>query len=184
MEHLFSRIQVKTKKKRSSSKIEDFYPQIYAQMYTHSNYWGDAVVDHSQTIGENTAKLLGEIYPPIPSCFGTPARNAYFCQSDRYKLDEKEFMLASLEFMLYGRFSYSSLFCFFCSKLNKIILKKICFKLHLHGRVLAARIDILPFCFLKSHWSSTRRKIYVRFNLRNIAKHAPQKIKSQQLRCV
>ena len=30
-------------------------------MYTHSNYWGDADVDHSQTIGGDTAKLLGGI---------------------------------------------------------------------------------------------------------------------------
>ena len=57
MEHFFPQIQVKTKKKksspkiehffspnlgedqkkRSSSKIEHFFPQIYAQMHTHSN---------------------------------------------------------------------------------------------------------------------------------------------------
>ena len=36
-------------------------------MYTHSNYWGDADVDHSQTIGGDTAKLLEGIYPPIVS---------------------------------------------------------------------------------------------------------------------
>ena len=36
-------------------------------MYAHSNYWGDADVDHSQTIGGDTAKLLGEIYPPLVS---------------------------------------------------------------------------------------------------------------------
>ena len=34
-------------------------------MYTHSNYWGDADVDRSQTIGEDTAKLLEGIYPPL-----------------------------------------------------------------------------------------------------------------------
>ena len=53
-------------------------------------------------------------------------------------------------------------------------------KPHLHGRLLAARIDILPFFFLKSRRSLTRRKIHVRFCLRDIARHAPQKIKSQQ----
>ena len=58
MEHFFSRIQVKIKKKifiknrtlfspnssedhkkRSSSTIEHFFPTIYAQMYTQSNCW-------------------------------------------------------------------------------------------------------------------------------------------------
>ena len=34
-------------------------------------------------------------------------------------------------------------------------------KPHLHGRLLAARIDILPFFFLKSRRSLTRRKIHV-----------------------
>ena len=32
--------------------MEHFFPQIYAQMYTHSNYWGDADV-------EPLLKLLG-----------------------------------------------------------------------------------------------------------------------------
>ena len=53
-------------------------------------------------------------------------------------------------------------------------------KPHLHGRVLAARIDILPFFFFKSRWSLTRRKIHVRFCPRDIARHAPKNIKSQQ----
>ena len=43
-------------------------------MYTHSNYWGDADVDHSQTIGGDTAKLLEGYILPIPPCFGTPAQ--------------------------------------------------------------------------------------------------------------
>ena len=74
MEHFFPRIQVKTKKKRSSSAtMERFFPRIQvetcAQMHTrvkllggcrcrpYSNYWGD------------TVKLLGDISPPG---FGTP----------------------------------------------------------------------------------------------------------------
>ena len=72
MEHFFPQIQVKTKKKRSSTRIEHFSPNIYAQMYAHSNYWGDADVDHSQTIGGDTAKLLGGTYPPIPPLFRHP----------------------------------------------------------------------------------------------------------------
>ena len=53
-------------------------------------------------------------------------------------------------------------------------------KPHLHGRVSAARIDSLPFFFLKSRRSLTRCKIHVRFGLRDIARHAPRKIRSQQ----
>ena len=59
-------------------------------------------------------------------------------------------------------------------------LHEVDFKPHLHGRLLAARIDILPFFFLKSRRSLTRHKIHVRFCLRDIARHAPKKIKSQQ----
>ena len=61
MEYFFPQIQVKTKKKKSSSKIEHLFPQIYAQMYTHSNYWGDADLDHSQTIGGIQPNYWGEI---------------------------------------------------------------------------------------------------------------------------
>ena len=35
-------------------------------MYTQLNYWGDADVDHSQTIGGDTAELLGGYIPPPP----------------------------------------------------------------------------------------------------------------------
>ena len=57
---------------------------------------------------------------------------------------------------------------------------KLTFKLHLHGRLLAARIDILLFFFLKSCGTLTWRKIHVRLSLRDIARRAPQKIKWQQ----
>ena len=29
-----------------------------------SNYWGDADVDHTETIGEDAVKLLEKIHPP------------------------------------------------------------------------------------------------------------------------
>ena len=48
-------------------------------------------------------------------------------------------------------------------------------KPHLHGRLLAARIDILPFFFLKSRRSLARRKIYARFCLRQYRQTRPQK---------
>ena len=59
-------------------------------------------------------------------------------------------------------------------------MRIITFKPHLHRRLLAARIDFFPFFFLKSRRSLTWRKIYVRFTLLDIARHAPKKIKSQQ----
>ena len=37
-----------------------------------SNYWGDADVDHTQTIGGDTVKLLGGCIPPIPLGFRHP----------------------------------------------------------------------------------------------------------------
>ena len=77
MEHFFPQIQVKTKKKKKvfHKNRTLFSPNLHAQMYTHSNYWGDADVDHSQTIGEDTAKLLGDISLPSPHCFGTSVHN-------------------------------------------------------------------------------------------------------------
>ena len=57
--------------------------------------------------------------------------------------------------------------------LLKIVLYTL--KLHLHGRLLSARIDILPFFFLKSRRSLTRRKIHERFCLRGIATHTQKK---------
>ena len=59
-------------KKRSSARIEHFFPQIYAQLYTHSNYWGDANVDHSLTIGGIQPNYWGGYIPHSPG-FGTPA---------------------------------------------------------------------------------------------------------------
>ena len=66
MEHFFPQIQVKTKKKVFSKNRTLFSPNLHAQMYTHSNYWGDADVDHSQTIEWDTAKVLGGYIPPSP----------------------------------------------------------------------------------------------------------------------
>ena len=40
--------------------------------------WGDADVDHTQTIGGNTAKLLGRYIPSHPPHFGTPVWGLYF----------------------------------------------------------------------------------------------------------
>ena len=64
------------KKKGSSTRIGHFFPQIYTLRCTPIQIIvGDPDVDLSQTIEGDTAKLLGGIYPPSPSCLGSPARD-------------------------------------------------------------------------------------------------------------
>ena len=66
MEHFFPQIQVKTKK-RSSTRIEPFFPKFTrSDVHPFKLLGGDADVDHSQTIGGDTAKLLGGYIPPSP----------------------------------------------------------------------------------------------------------------------
>ena len=77
MEHFFPQIQVKIKKKGFTNNGTLFSPRIqvdtYAQMHTRVKLLGgDADVDHTQTIGGDTAKLLGSIYPPISPGFRHP----------------------------------------------------------------------------------------------------------------
>ena len=57
--------------------MEHFFPPNssgHLRSYVHqSQIIGvDADVDHTQTIGGDTVKLLGEIDPPSPPGFGTP----------------------------------------------------------------------------------------------------------------
>ena len=63
MEYFFPQIQVKTKKKRNTFFLE-FKWSPTLRCTPESNYWGDADVGHTQTIGGDTVKLLGGIYPP------------------------------------------------------------------------------------------------------------------------
>ena len=64
---LFSLNSGEDQKKRSSPKMEHFFPKFKwtptLRCTPDSNYWGDADVDHTQTIGGDTVKLLGGIYP-------------------------------------------------------------------------------------------------------------------------
>ena len=62
----------KKEKKRSSTRIEHFFPKFTRSDVHHSNYWGDAYVDHSQTIGGIPSNYWGGYIPPSPPCFGTP----------------------------------------------------------------------------------------------------------------
>ena len=97
MEHFFAQFQVKTKKKkkkekkkRSSSKIEHFFfpnsgeDQKKVFLKNRPLFSPNSGEDQKkkifpqfslrctpfQIIEGDTAKLLGEIYPPIPPCFG------------------------------------------------------------------------------------------------------------------
>ena len=72
IEHFFSPILGEDQKKKVFSKNRTLFPQIYAQLYTNLNYLGDADVDHSQTIGGDTTKVLRGIYPPILLRFRHP----------------------------------------------------------------------------------------------------------------
>ena len=73
MEHFFPRIQVKTKKKGFHQKWNTFFPEFkwrpLLRRKPESNYWGDAVIDHTQIIG-------GDISQPIPPGSGTPAERS------------------------------------------------------------------------------------------------------------
>ena len=59
----FSEIQVKTKKKGLHQNWNTFSHEFRwaptLRCTPESNYWGDADVDHTQTIGGDTVKLLG-----------------------------------------------------------------------------------------------------------------------------
>ena len=77
----FSRIQERTKK-RSSPKLEDFFSSNSSEKQRADAgqsqiIGGDTVVDHTQIIGEDTVKLLGGIYPPISTGFGTPVYSIF-----------------------------------------------------------------------------------------------------------
>ena len=70
--NIFSpRIQVKTKKKRKvSSQIEHFFPQIFALMQTHLKYWGGCRCGpFSKYWGGYSQIIWGNISSPG---FGTP----------------------------------------------------------------------------------------------------------------
>ena len=73
MEHFFPRIQAKTKKKVFTKNGTLFFPEFKwrssLRRKPESNYWGNAVIDHTQIIG-------GDISQPIPPGSGTPAERS------------------------------------------------------------------------------------------------------------
>ena len=81
MEHFFPRIQAETKKK-FFTKNGTLFPRIqvdtYAQMHTRAKLLGgDADVDHTQNIGGDTVKLLGGYIPPSPPRFQHPCLSVH-----------------------------------------------------------------------------------------------------------
>ena len=81
LEHFFPQIQMKTEKKKKKGlhqKWNNFFPSIqvdtYAQMHTRVKLLGgDADVDRTQTIAGHTAKLLS----PHPPWFRHPCYQAW-----------------------------------------------------------------------------------------------------------
>ena len=70
--HFFYQFQAKTKKKGLHQKWKTFWTPTL-RCTPELNYWGDADVDHTQTMGGDTVKSL----PPIPPGFRRPC-----CQVD------------------------------------------------------------------------------------------------------
>ena len=76
--------RLKRRKKKVFNKNRTFSPNLRSDVHPFK-LLEDADVDHSQTIGEDTAKLLGGIYPPSPPGFGTPGYYA-LVRSPNYAL--------------------------------------------------------------------------------------------------
>ena len=75
-EQLFSPILGEDQKKKSSARIEHFFPQIYSQLYTHSNYWGRCRCGPFSNYWGGYSQIIGGIYPTHPprvSALLTPA---------------------------------------------------------------------------------------------------------------
>ena len=62
-------------KKKVFIKNRTLFPQIQVKTKKKKIIGGDADVDHSQTIGGDTAELLGVIYPPLVSAPLTTGMN-------------------------------------------------------------------------------------------------------------
>ena len=83
-EHFFSPNSGEDQKKGLPQEWNTFFPQIFAQLYTHSNYWGGCRRGPFLNYWGNTAKLLGGYIPPSPPGFGTTGHHAstyYACTS-------------------------------------------------------------------------------------------------------
>ena len=74
---LFSPILGEDQQKKKGLQLEynTFFPKFTLSCTPIQLIGGNADVDHSQTIGGNTAKLLGRYIPPVPPGFGTTADN-------------------------------------------------------------------------------------------------------------
>ena len=103
---LFPQIQVKTKitkiKKVFHKNRTLFFPNLYAQMYTHLNYWGEC------------SEIIGGYISPIPPSFGTPAEKNLFLLYARLAARLEDFMsLRSLLSALFGIYTCVVLRLFF-----------------------------------------------------------------------
>ena len=84
-EHFFPQIQIKTKKKFFTKNGTLFSPissgHLRSDAYQSQTIGADADLDHIQTIGWDTVKLLKDISPPIPLGF----RHLWFSSCSFYE---------------------------------------------------------------------------------------------------
>ena len=69
---IFPQIQVKTKKKGLQTRIEHFFPKIFAQMYTYSNYWGGCRYGPFSNYWGEYCQIIGGDISSIPPLFRLP----------------------------------------------------------------------------------------------------------------
>ena len=81
MDHVFLRIQVKTKKKGFSPKMKHFFPEFKyrpaLRCTPESNYWRGCRWRPYSNYWGDTVKLLGGYIPPSRQGFDTPVRKTY-----------------------------------------------------------------------------------------------------------
>ena len=90
---------MKIKKKRFSARIEHFFPQIYAQLYTHSNYWGRCRCGPFSNYWGKYSQIIGGIYLPLG--FGTHGK-VWASYSQKVRFFDKNLLF---EFFTYWNFS-------------------------------------------------------------------------------
>ena len=89
MEHFSPQIKVKTKQKKKKEVFTkngtlfflEFKWTPTLRCAPESNYWGDADVDHTQTMGGTVKLLRGYISPPG---FGTPVHASLFVAGESF----------------------------------------------------------------------------------------------------
>ena len=117
----FPKFKWRPKKKGLHQKWNTFFPKFKwtptLRWTSESNCWGDADVDHTQTTGEDTVKLLGWIYPlhPPPPRVSAPLHTSVYLSFSKFYGAGKATRRA-IEFLFKIKKTISLLFFFYgCS---------------------------------------------------------------------